>query len=139
MDSFTRDNLRELRPKLEAALKAFGDENGIVLSFGSISFSGNECHTKLKMATMGEATDADEAIEVMEKTKFERYAKMFGLEPEHFGKEIRVRNELFTISGIAPNRPKFPINATRADGKRFKLGLDTVKIGLGLPASFMSR
>lgn len=139
MESFNHANVRELRPKLDAALKVLGDELGIAFHIGSMSFLGKECNVKLKLTAMGECDNADDALEAMEKTKFERYAKMFGLEPEHFGKEIRVRNEVFTISGIAPNRPKFPINGTRSDGKKFKLTLDTVKLGLGLPTSFFTR
>lgn len=34
---------------------------------------------------------------------------------------------VYTVTGFAPRRPKYPVNVTRFDGKQFKLSLSTVR------------
>ena len=36
---------------------------------------------------------------------------------------------VYTVTGFTPRRPKYPVNVTRKDGKKFKVSLATVKHG----------
>lgn len=59
-----------------------------------------------------------------EVTDYNRYREVYDL-PE-LGSEFVDRGETFTITGLNPRSTKYPVLATRADGKRFKFPVITV-------------
>ena len=62
-----------------------------------------------------------------DKALFEVLAQSFGLEPSDYGRTFRVDGEMFRITAINPNRPKYPISAERlADGRNYKFSADNV-------------
>ena len=59
---------------------------------------------------------------------FARYAQLFDFKPEDYRRKFTHRGIAYRIAGIAPNRPKFPINAVRvSDAKEFKFPADVVQ------------
>lgn len=105
--SFNRTNLKLLRPELEQLLKSDDFKTlcakyGMTASLGNAKFSETECTFQLKLKAEGAA-----------KTDFESYAVLFGLKPTDLGKVIVVGGYSYTITGINPKAPKFPINTTR--------------------------
>lgn len=66
-----------------------------------------------------------------DKAQWERYAPMYDLPADGFGKEITVRGDTFRVTGINTRRPKYPVSILRLrDGSTRKCGADFVKAAL---------
>lgn len=128
MDRFDKPTIRSLRPELEKALVDVCAKHGITAKIGNASFTDLECKFQLILELEG----AGEAKSTAKQADFERYATLYGLEPTDLGKTFLVGGSLYSITGISPNRPKFPIDGVRHDGKMFKFGLETVKRALAI-------
>ena len=126
MERFDKPVLRSLRPELEQALADVCAKHGFTARIGSGSFSDFECKFQLILELDG----AGEAKAKSDSSTFELYAKSYGLEPTDLGKTFMVNGSLYTITGVSPSRPKFPIDGTRSDGKKFKFPALTVKMAL---------
>ena len=62
-----------------------------------------------------------------DKALFEVLAPSFGLDPSDYGRTFKTGGEIFRITAINPNRPKYPISAERlADGRGFKFSAENV-------------
>lgn len=59
---------------------------------------------------------------------FRRHAAALGLKPDDFGRTLKSQGETYTISGLVASSRKYPIMATRPDGKAFKFTVDTVSL-----------
>jgi len=69
----------------------------------------------------------DGALYSPDKAMFEVLAEQFGMEPSDYGRTFRARGEIFRITAINPNRPKYPISVERvADGRGFKFPVEDV-------------
>jgi len=51
---------------------------------------------------------------------FARTAQMLGVPTDSFGKTFKQGQRTYTVVGLSTRRPKFPVSATRDDGKQFK-------------------
>jgi hypothetical protein len=127
MEGFNKPILRSLRPELEEALADVCAKHGITAKIGNASFTNLECKFQLILELDG----ANEAKSAAKQADFERYATLYGLEPNDFGKPFLSNGVLYSITGISHNRPKFPIDAIRHDGRKFKFPASTVKAALG--------
>lgn len=124
MSNFDAPILKKLRTDIENLLKSddfskLCEKYGITANLGSGKYTQTECTFPLKLKADGAAT-----------TDFENYSTLFGLQPTDLGKVIVVGGYAYTITGINPNAPKYPVNGTRQDGKKFKFSADTVKRAL---------
>jgi hypothetical protein len=126
MERFDKPTLRSLRPELETALADVCAKHGITARIGNASFTELECKFQLILELEG----VDEAKSTSRQADFERYATLYGLEPTDFGKNFLVNGVLYSITGISPNRPKFPVDGVRHDGRKFKFPALTVKAAL---------
>lgn len=73
----------------------------------------------------------DGALYSPDKAMFEVLAEQFGLEPSDYGRAFRARGEIFRITAINPNRPKYPISVERvSDGRGFKFPVEDVVLYL---------
>ena len=67
---------------------------------------------------------------------FEVMAESYGLAPSDLGREFTVRGEPFRVTGLHPNRPKYPIDVERLpDRCGFKFPADLVAVHLKAPGS----
>ena len=75
---------------------------------------------------------ADGSLYSTEKAVFEVFAENFGLKPSDYGRIFKTSGEeAFRITGINPNRPKYPISAERlADGRRYKFTVENIEMYL---------
>ena len=74
---------------------------------------------------------ADGSLYSTEKAVFEVFAENFGLKPSDYGRIFKTSGEAFRITGINPNRPKYPISAERlADGRGYKFTVENVEMYL---------
>jgi hypothetical protein len=62
---------------------------------------------------------------------FKRHASRYGLKPTDLGRTFRQRRSVFTIIGLVPSRPKYPITVENQNGKRYKFPAAKVVALLG--------
>jgi hypothetical protein len=75
--------------------------------------------------------DADGALFEPGKALFGAMAETYGLSPDDLGRTFTVRGETFRITGLSPNRPKYPIDVERLPDRRgFKFPADIVALHL---------
>ena len=54
-----------------------------------------------------------------EQAEFNRHCELFGLEARDYGAVVMINHEQWKLTGLRPNRPKFPFAFTRvSDGKQ---------------------
>jgi hypothetical protein len=113
---------KRLGDDLEKAAQEVAKKYGVVAARRSGSFSDMQFTTKIEFA-ITETADGKSPAQV----EFERYAKIFGLEAEDYGKEIVLQAERFTIAGIRPKASKNCISIKRvSDGKGFVCSVEVV-------------
>lgn len=119
-----RQLLKAARPQIEAALKEVGEKLGITITVGSGNFlpDGSAGMLKLELAEVRE--DGVSAGEIA----FRKVCSLYGLKPEDYGKELKIRNETFKLIGLNTRAPKKPVEIERIpDGGRFKTGENILK------------
>ena len=112
--------LKIVRAKMDEALAVL-EEIGIHGETAHISYQDQNATVKVEISVIGDGG------EVVTKTAadYDRYREMRGL-PER-GTQFTSRGTLYTITGFKPRSRKYPVIATRADGKGFKFPIDAVK------------
>lgn len=120
--AFDRRNLRELHARVAAALKAVGDEFGINFEVKAGRFSP-ELYRFTSEAKVGAAPSASDK-ERERRREFERFCVRFGLKPEHYGAAFVSQGKQFTICGLQPNAPKFPVLARSTRGAVYKFKVE---------------
>lgn len=123
MQSLDKKNLNLLRGKMSAALQAVATEFGLKIEVGSCRFNLNSAEFKVEVSTIS----SDGTVNSREAVAFQRNASFFGLEPTDLGRTFRSGGETYTITGLRPNAPRFPVLAERADGRSFKFPSENVK------------
>jgi hypothetical protein len=104
MKTIDKAALHALRPRIDAALKALGEELGIAFAATSGSYGDNSGHFKLTIAI-----DDPALQEAAARREFNSYCQLFDLLPEDFGREVQINGKAHRVSGLALNRSKFPI------------------------------
>jgi hypothetical protein len=113
-----------------AALQAVAEKYGVTVKYAGGSYSGTNCTVKFEFSTMAE----DGTVMDRHASDFKRYAQLYGLPADALGKVITHNGEQYTITGLTQRGGKFPVTVNRVrDGRGFKLSLDGVKRGLGIP------
>ena len=109
-----------VRAKMEEALATL-EEIGIHAQTGRISYQDQNATVKVEISVLG---DGGEVVD-KEALDYDRYRDLHDL-PER-GSTFTVRGSTYTITGFKPRSRKYPVIATRADGKRYKFRLDDVQ------------
>lgn len=102
--------------EVEAAVKAVADKHGLVARVEGGKYDSAGYYPNLRLT----APEADQH-------NFETWAVRYGLRPDLLGKDVLVGGHSFKITGVDPAKPKYPVKATRWDGKAFKLTVESVK------------
>lgn len=125
LDSHTA---RLLQQDMNEALHAVALKYGVkITAHGGSLPHPTEFIAKFKVNVVDAATGEAHTAEAR---NFKNYAAVFGLKASDLGREFMLNGKKFKLTGIMPNRPKFPILAVDAQGKRFKLTEDTVRAAL---------
>jgi hypothetical protein len=118
-----------LRRDLLKACQDVAETHGLVVDGGELSDIDLRHGFEIGFR-MGIPMD-DGALYSPDKAMFEVLAEQFGLEPSDYGRTFRTRGEIFRITAINPNRPKYPISVERvADGRGFKFPVEDVVLYL---------
>lgn len=115
LDQMGRPEAKLLHREADARMRALADEQGLTFSPKGSSFdpsSGTFIYRcELKLKAVG-GVPAEEA-------QFNRYCPLFDLEPSDYGAEVKIKGEPWKLTGLRPNRSKFPYLFTRvSDGKQ---------------------
>src|SRR5260370_51326 len=111
----SKQQVRNLRTKLEPFLDAISEEIGYRLTLGNCRF-GEVATFKLEAAPIGKD---GQAISSMGED-FKKRAHLYGLKVDDLGKSFSYKDRTFTITGLAPRGQKYPILADTVSGKRYK-------------------
>lgn len=124
-----RELLKLIRPEIDAALKAVADKFGISIKAGKAAFSAMNATFKLELAVISENGD----VVNKDAERFDKYAHLVGLLPEHRGAQVQLGAASYKITGLkSVIDGKFPIIAQRTDGKSFCLSVSAVKSALNI-------
>ena len=113
-----RELARQLGEEVEAALQSVAAKHGM-----TVTCTGGTFETTGLFKPRVEFRTGD-----VDRQQFLRYAAMFGLTPEHFGRTFVMDGLTYQITGLKPSAPKRPVLARRADnGKIYVFPLDMVR------------
>ena len=119
--------VREIGDEIEAAVAEIAKRHGFAVAKGVRgTFDATGCKYTVDIRQIAE----DGKVQTQERANFSAYADMFGLQPDDLGKTFTSQGRTYTIEGIAPRRPKYPVVAKRDDGKTFKFPAETVAMRL---------
>lgn len=117
-----------------AACRKVAEAHGLVVEDGGVQ----EMDLRFAFAFTIRAgiPDADGALFEPGKALFGLMAETYGLSPDDLGRAFTMRGETFRITGLNPNRPKYPIDVERLPDRRlYKLPADMVAFHLKTSAS----
>lgn len=125
---FDRDNLKELRPEIQAVLDLIKDEYGVKLTIGPIRFDKGHFTTRLTGTIDGAASpDTIEQGDIA----FEFNAVSLGLPKDCRGFRFGYSGKMFRIDSINLRAKRFPVVCVReADGRKFKFSVQLLKAAL---------
>ena len=109
--SINKGACRDIRTAINETLQKISEELGITFHAGNASYDDNSVTFKVQCTLEG----VDKAEE-----DFKQYAHMFNLPEDAYGKTFIMRGERYTLCGLKPNSPKYPILGRGANGKRYK-------------------
>jgi len=117
---FNNQNLKTLRNEIDNALATVAKKNGIALSIGRITYDSGSFRTKLEAAVVGANTSGASLHEVQMKNALRDYGSMFGVSENDYGKAFFSNGTRYTLIGLKPSRPKYPVIGMSARGARYK-------------------
>lgn len=118
----TREVLRDLRYEINDAIEDIAKRFDISLSVGNASFTPHNFTFKLK----GEVNDAGDGRPAAA-ADWDRYRGRFDLNDVEFGSTFHARGIQYTICGIKPRSPKYPILAADPAGSVYKFRATAVR------------
>lgn len=119
--SFDTPTCRILSERISAAIQSVADEFGLDVKPAGGKFDTFKFTAKMELVVRETATGESAA-----KAEWDRWAEMFQLKKNDFGRSFTLRGHIYTVSGVAPSR-KNAICATRGDGKVFVFPPATVR------------
>jgi hypothetical protein len=118
--NFNKSNLSAIRSDITAALAAVEKKHGVSFKLGNIRYSDNDFRGKLECFSASD--NSGNAVDVA-KQNFESKAFLIGVDKSAFGKSFRSNGRKFTITGVNTRANKYPIQASTANGKRYKFSV----------------
>lgn len=120
-----KEKLRRVREVLEDIFKKNEDELkkvGVVVSTGNATYDMLDAVMKLKIIDFEDGEQAD-----LDKMMWERYAQMYGMEKDWYGKTFKNDGKEYKIVGINPNKRSKPV-IVDVNGKRYLVDERTIKM-----------
>jgi hypothetical protein len=110
INKLNNENLDVIRNVVSRKLAEAGEELGVALEIGGVSYNSMEATTRLSIKAVGvDVKDGESIQEASARSEFVFYSAGFGLKEEHFGKPVTVDGRTFRIVGIKPKSRKYPV------------------------------
>ena len=127
---FDRPTCRAAGAEVAELLAAFAEEHGLVVEYrGRHDELRHRLHDEVGPGAQGCGRAARCRARAQD---FKLMATAFGLKADDLGRQFQSRGWVYTITGLKPGAPKFPIIADRIDGKSFKFPASVVKNALAV-------
>lgn len=126
IQNFDRQNLKQLRADMDAALAAVSAKHGVSISMGNMRFSSDrvtvkvEANTTVQTAMSDNTVLAPTVVPSILKTAMTR----------HGVKNLTGRKGE-TLTGYNPNRPKYPFSYQTIRGTRYKQTVEQARAMFG--------
>ena len=130
-----RTSAKQLHAEAERRMQALAQELDLTCRAKGSSYDPNagvfsfRCEFKLKV--VGGLPS--------EQAEFNRHCELFGLEERDYGAVVTINHEQWKLTGLRPNRPKFPFAFTRlSDGRQSlftEIVADRIKAARGASAA----
>jgi len=111
-----RTTLSVLVPQIEQELKAFCDKHNLSVKFQKGNLSHDASNASLTFRFDVNSNDGKS----VEQKEFEKYASLFDLKASDYKRKFMSNGKQYTLTGIAPSRPKFPLLGIDERGRTFK-------------------
>ena len=130
MEEIDRIVVRNLRDRIQEVLdkeKQFinmscaGDYS---IHVGNATFTESNITLKVEVSLVGKNGE----VKTKDAEYFKTYAILCGLQSEDLGKIFHSNGHAYKIVGLKTNSGKYPVIAEREDGKKFKFGLEYIKL-----------
>jgi len=119
--------LTTLDAEIRAAIAPIAEKYGVEFRRGRGVYGGANGSLKIEISTIG---DDGKAI-TQEAEDYKRYASWHEMDPTALGREFSVGIYRYTIVGLKPKSPKYPVIGRRiSDGKEYKFTPSVVKRGM---------
>jgi len=121
---FNRSECRRLGDAIEKAVEEVGRKHGVHIKRGNARFTSSSCTYKMEASLIG----ADGEVRSPEAEDFKKYASMYGLKPEDFGRAFTTfGGKVYTICGLNMRAQKNNIHAKNMRGKTYIFPSEEVK------------
>ncbi len=123
-----REGVRKLREYLGEKLKQIGEEVGLSIELiGSSTFTDSTVTFKVAASTK----NSDGSANSPQVAEFKRRCFHWGMLESDIGRRFMSQGVEYTVVGATTGAKKYPIVVSRVrDGKRFRLTVQSVKLGL---------
>jgi len=129
MSEFDRQQIEAICAEVEAAIESIGERHKFTCRClpGEINPLTASVRIELTAVRTPGCFPPDEE----QRDRFIENANAYGLQPEDWGCEFDLNGGGWTVFGINPAAPRYPLVATKhADGRQYKLKADVVKMAL---------
>lgn len=113
---FSPATLRPLSTELNYLLTAFAEKHGLSTSNGNFRYTSLDASIKINFTPTATSERVNELLGIA------GYPKA--------GTEFMIKGMSYTVSNIVSNRPKYPVSAVSALGKRIKCSINMVQNNL---------
>ncbi len=96
---FNSNNIENIRKEIELALKPVEEKYRVKFKLNKISYTTKMCYGKLECFISKDGKSPNQII-------FEKYCEEYGLQAEDFGRQFKVKDRIFKLTGIKPNSIK---------------------------------
>ena len=137
MERFTQENLKDVRVKINDALKSLEADIGIRFSIGNIRFDASSFTTKLTAEivyaggvtgrTTADAIGSPETQPTLQSILGSASDLQSWHPNDYLGKKLLIKGVTYTIVGYKSSRPKYPFVFTNPAGTQFKGSFTMVK------------
>ena len=118
-----------LHKEMIAACRAVAEAHGLVVEDGGVEETDPRFGFAFNLRVG--LPEADGTLFEPGRALFAVMAESYGLAPSDLGRAFTARGETFRITGLNPNRPRYPVDAERLPDRRgFKFAADTVAMHL---------
>ena len=125
--NLTPEMCQRLSRDMLAACKKIAEAQGLTVEGRNLSVSDIDLRHGFDIQFRVGISMPDGSLFSHDRALFEVHAPQFGLEPSDFGRTFRAHGEVFRVTAINPNRPKYPVSAERiADSRRYKFSAESV-------------
>src|SRR5260370_42268327 len=100
-----REEIRQLREKLQAYLDIFGEDNDLRITVGSATFTEDLVQFKVELAPFRE----DGTAATRQSEDFKRYCCRHDLEPTDLGRTFQHGPKTYKLVGLRPRSPAYAL------------------------------